>query len=107
MALERSHRYTDDPSADISSTGEVLKLDTKDRPFVTAILHDADAAADYLVESHHEDSDTDSEWTTLADNDVTTGFRFSDRVPERWVRIRVDSAVSVGDTAHLSINAGG
>lgn len=98
-------RYTEEESADISSTGVLLTLDTKDRKNVAAVLHDADADADYIVESHYKDSDTDSEWQTLADNDTTSEFREEHVVPERWVRIRCDTAAGASDTAHVSISA--
>lgn len=102
---ERDHRYNNDDAADISGTGVILTLDTKDRALVSAILHEATASASYLVESHYDEDGADAEWHTLADNDTTTGFRFEGRVPERYVRIRVDGAAAGGDTAHVSLNA--
>jgi len=97
--------YEDDTSVDITSTGEKLKLDTEDRPYVSAVLHDADNSADFVVEAHYKDSSTDSEWHNLADNDATTGFRFEGRVPERYVRVRLDANSAGSGTGVLSINA--
>lgn len=100
--------YNEDGSVAIDSTGTLLTLDTDDRPFVSVVLHDAGASADYVVEGHYKDSATDSEWHNLADNDATQGFRFEGRVPERYVRVRIDAnAAAGGNTAVLSINATG
>lgn len=97
--------HTEDESADISAAGVLLTLDTRDRPFVAATLYHADANADYLVECSDTDSDTDADWHALADNDTTQSFRFQGTVPDRYVRIRCDTAAAANDTADLSITA--
>lgn len=104
---ENSLLYTSAESADLSSTGVLLTLDTKDRPYVSATLYHADADADYLVECSDSDSDTDADWHTLSDQNTTSSFRFEGRVPERFVRVRVDTAATSGDTADVSIQAVG
>jgi len=97
--------YDTDETADISTTGTVAKLNTEDRPHVAATLFHADANADYLVECSDTDSDTDADWHTLADNDATQSFRFQGTVPERWVRVRVDTAAGSSDEADVGITA--
>lgn len=99
--------YDRDETADISAVGVVAKLDTEDRPHVSATLYHADANADYLVECSDTDSGSNEDWHTLADNDATQSFRFEGTVPERWVRVRVDTAASANDIADLSIQATG
>lgn len=102
---ERDYLHTEDESADISATGVLLTLDTFDRPFVAATLYHADANADYLVECSDTNSNADADWYTLADNDTTQSFRFQGTVPEKWVRIRCDTAAAADDTADLSLTA--
>lgn len=99
-----SQLYARDESADITSTGVVLTLDTQDRSQVSATLYHAGANADYLVECSDTDSGTNDDWHALADNDATQSFRFQGTVPERFVRIRIDSAATSG-TADVSIQA--
>lgn len=103
MAVD-SLLYVNDESADITSTGVLLTLDTQDRKSVSATLYHAGSNADYLVECSDSNSGTNADWHTLADNDATTGFRFQGDVPERYVRVRVDTAATSG-TADLSIQA--
>lgn len=98
--------YVNDEAADITSTGVLLTLDTQDRPHVSATLYHAGANADYLVECSDTDSASNEDWHTLADNDATQSFRFQGTVPERYVRVRVDTAATSG-TADLSIQATG
>lgn len=97
--------HVESESADISGTGVLITLDTLDRPFVAATLYHADANADYLVECSDTDSGSNEDWHALADNDTTQSFRFQGTVPERFVRIRVDSAASANDTADVAIEA--
>lgn len=99
------HRYTEDDSVDITSTGEKLKLDTEGLEEVSVVLHDADNSADYVVECHYKDSSTDSEWHTLSDKSGTSGFRFQGTVPERYVRLRLDANSAGSGTGVASINA--
>jgi hypothetical protein len=99
------HLYVQDETADISSTGVLLTLDTEDRPHVSAVLYHADANADYLVECSDTDSSSNEDWDTLADNDATQSLRFEGRGPERYVRVRVDTAAGSTDTADVSIQA--
>lgn len=104
MAVD-SLLYTRDEAADISSTGVLVTLDTKDRAHVSATLYHADADADYVVECSDSDSNTDADWHSLADNDTTSSFRFQGTVPERFVRVRVDTAATSNDTADVSVQA--
>lgn len=97
--------HTEDEAADISATGVLLTLDTKDRPHVSATLYHADGTASYLVECSDTDSGTDDDWHTLSDQDTTQSFRFQGTVPERFVRVRVDGAGAADETADLSIQA--
>lgn len=97
--------YNRSTSADIGNTSVIAKLDTEDRPHVSAVLYHADANADYLVEASDTDSSADADWHALADNDATQSFRFEGTVPERWVRLRVDSAAGGGNTSDVSIQA--
>lgn len=97
--------YVNDETADISGTGVLITLDTEDRPHVSAVLYHADADASYVVECSDTDSNTDADWHQLSDQNTTQSFRFQGTVPERWVRIRVDSSASASDTADVSIQA--
>lgn len=97
--------YARDEAADISSTGVLLTLDTKDRSVVSAVLYHADGDASYVVECSDTDSDTDADWHTLSDQDTTSSFRYQGDVPERFVRIRVDGSGGANENADVSIQA--
>lgn len=107
MTPGRTHRYDEEGSADISAIGDVLMLDTKDRAYVSAILHSASAAADYEVKTHHDKGAANGDWTTVASHATATEFRTEFRCPERYVKIRCITAATAGDTANVSLNTTG
>lgn len=104
MAVD-SLLYNRSTSADIGNTSVISKLDTQDRPFVSAVLFNATADASYVVESASTDDADDNNWHTLSDQDTTQSFRFQGTAPEPWVRMRVDVAAGNVNTSVVGIHA--
>lgn len=103
----KTHLYNTSETADITTTGEKLKLDTIDRDQVSAVLYHADSTANYTVQVADAKSATMDDWFNVSTQVQTSSFRFQGTVPERYVRVfenGTDTA-SGSDTADLSLQA--